>query len=105
MSTLTAEEAEALRAEDPEKYELFRPFTVDEQERILSGVQARLTEQAGRRRLARGMIGLVAGALVISGVGAWLLWTHNAAGARVAVLLIACPLAVVAFMACSSRCA
>jgi len=103
MGTLTTEEAEVLRVEDPEKYELHRPFTEDECERIFAGVRIRLSERAGRRRLARGMIVLVAAALVLAGVGAWLLLTHGATSAGVGVLLISGPFAVVAFAAYSAQ--
>jgi len=103
MGTLPPDEAEALRAQDPRKYELFRPFTEEESEHILVGVRARLVEQAGRRRLTREVMGIAAAALVLAGAGAWLLLAHRPVGVDVAALLLVGPFTVLAFVIYSTR--
>jgi len=67
---LSVEVTEALRREDPDRFELYRPFSDAEQERIVEGALARLALEEQARRLTR--IVAVVAALVAIAIGAWL---------------------------------
>ncbi len=106
MGTLTAAEAEALRAEDPERYELYRPFTTEEGERLFAGVQTELWRmrereaavhealvrgvEEGRRKLVCEWVLSVAVAFFLSGAGASIVLSHRApASVVLGVLMLA----------------
>ncbi len=68
--TLSADEAEVLRQRAPERFELYRPLSDAEQERITEGVLARLAYKERARRRSR--IVAVVAALVALALGTWL---------------------------------
>ncbi len=54
LGTLSAAQAEALRLEAPDRYDVYRPFDADEHAKILAGVQAGLRESPAQGRVRRG---------------------------------------------------
>ncbi len=69
LGTLSSEEAAALRAEDPQRYENLRPFDEIEHQRMFDGVNRQLRRLEARRRQRRAL----AIALILVGtVVAWL---------------------------------